>query len=203
MRANILAQATVLVLGLAGPGMTAHAADREIAIFAGGCFWSMEKAFDETKGVVEATSGYSGGTVKNPSYRQVVEGGTGHLESVRVEYIPSKVSYEALLDVYWHHIDPTDFHGQFCDKGGNYHTAIFYRDDAQKKAAEASKAKLEKSGRFIGPIATAIRPAGAFYPAESYHQDFAKKNPVHYNAYRIGCRRDARLAQVWGDEAPK
>jgi peptide-methionine (S)-S-oxide reductase len=181
--------------------VTAQAAQRAVAVFAGGCFWSMEKAFDETKGVIEATSGYSGGTVKNPSYRQVVEGGTGHLESVRVEYDPSKVGYAVLLSVYWHHIDPTDPDGQFCDHGANYKSAIFYGSESEKKAAEESKAALETSGRFKSPIVTELRAAAPFYPAEAYHQDYAKTNPVAYTSYRIGCRRDARLKQLWGDEA--
>ncbi len=206
MHARFLTQVAALALGLAAGSVAAKAAPspaHAVAVFAGGCFWSMEKAFDETKGVIEATSGYSGGTVKHPSYEQVVAGGTGHLESVRVQYDPAKVSYEALLSIYWHHIDPTDPYGQFCDHGGNYHSAIFYGDAAEKKAAEESKGALEKSGRFSEPIVTVIRAAAPFYAAEAYHQDYAKKNPVSYTAYRIGCRRDARLKALWGDEAPE
>lgn len=203
MRARVITQVAALALSLGAVSAIAAAAPRRAeAVFAGGCFWSMEKAFDETKGVIEATSGYSGGTAKNPSYRQVVEGKTGHLESVRVEYDPAKVSYETLLSVYWHHIDPTDPYGQFCDHGRNYHSAIFYGNDAEKTVAEKSKAALEASGRFRDPIVTAIRPASSFYSAEAYHQDYAKKNPVAYATYRFGCRRDARLKQLWGDEAP-
>jgi peptide-methionine (S)-S-oxide reductase len=204
MRIGFTKRAAALALGLAAGSSAATAAPRHaVVVFAGGCFWSMEKAFDETKGVIAATSGYSGGTVKNPSYEQVVEGGTGHLESVRVEYDPAKVSYATLLSVYWHHIDPTDPYGQFCDHGSNYHSAIFYGNEAEKKAAEDSKAALEKSGRFKAPIVTAIRPAASFYPAEAYHQNYAKNNPLNYTAYRIGCRRDARLKELWGDEAPR
>ena len=204
MRARGKTQIAALALSLAaGSAAAAAAPAHAVAVFAGGCFWSMEKAFDGTKGVIEATSGYSGGTVKNPSYRQVVQGGTGHLESVRVKYDPAKVSYAALLSVYWHHIDPTDPYGQFCDHGGNYHSAIFYGDEAEKKAADESKVALEKSGRFKAPIVTVIRAAAPFYPAEADHQNYAKNNPVAYAAYRIGCRRDARLEQLWGDEAPE
>ena len=180
----------------------ASAQQRAVAIFAGGCFWSMERAFQETPGVMTAVSGYSGGTVKNPSYEQGGTGQTGHRETGRVEYDPAKVSYAQLLDVYWHHIDPTDDAGQFCDKGTEYRSAIFVTDAAQRKAAEASKAGIAGSHRFQTNIVTEILPAGAFYPAEDYHQDFYLKNPARYNAYRIGCGRDLRMKQLWGDEAP-
>ena len=181
----------------------ATAQERKVALFAGGCFWSMERAFQETPGVMAVVSGYSGGTVANPSYEQVGTGTTGHRETVRVEYDPARISYAQLLDVYWHHIDPTDDRGQFCDKGSEYRSAIFVADDAERKAAEASKAALQASPRFKGTtIATEILPAGPFFPAEEYHQDFYLKNPGRYNEYRVGCRRDERMKQIWGAEAP-
>ena len=172
-----------------------------VATFAGGCFWCMEPPFDRLPGVTATISGYTGGRVANPSYEQVSSGTTGHAEAVQVIYDPKKVSYEKLLEVYWVNIDPTVKDRQFCDSGHQYRTAIFYNDDSQRKAAEASKAALEKSKPFREPIVTPIEMAGAFYPAEEYHQDYYKKNPVRYNFYRNGCGRDARLKQLWGDKA--
>ena len=172
----------------------------ETALFAGGCFWSVEKFFQELDGVVYATSGFAGGDLKNPSYEQVITGTTGHLESVEVVYDPTKITYQQLLDTYWHHIDPVSPDGQFCDFGPQYHTAIFYLNPAQKRMAEESKKTLEDSRRFNQPIAVEIRAASPFYAAEDYHQDFYKKNPVHYNSYRIGCGRDRKLKAIWGDE---
>jgi peptide-methionine (S)-S-oxide reductase len=171
------------------------------ATFAGGCFWCMEGPFDRLPGVDATISGYTGGRTANPTYEQVSSGRTGHAESVTVVYDPKRVSYEQLLDVFWHNIDPTTRDRQFCDTGSQYRTAIFYRDDAQRKAAEASRAALEKSKPFKEPIVTEIVMAGAFTPAEDYHQDFYVKNPVRYNLYRTGCGRDARLKQLWGDKA--
>jgi peptide-methionine (S)-S-oxide reductase len=171
------------------------------AIFAGGCFWSEEKAFEGLPGVVSVTSGYTGGNVKSPTYEQVSSGVTGHVEAVEVLFDPAKTTYANLLEVFWHNTDPMDAGGQFCDHGPEYRSAIFTLDDAQKAAAEASRRKLEENPKFAGKIVTQIAPAGAFYPAEEYHQDFAKKNSVHYGAYRMGCRRDARLTQIWGDAA--
>jgi peptide-methionine (S)-S-oxide reductase len=171
-------------------------AETKSAVFAGGCFWSMEKAFEETPGVTGATSGFSGGTVPNPTYQQVVNGGTGHLEAVKVDYDPAKVSYEQLLMTYWHSTDPTDAQGQFCDKGDNYHTAIFYGSDEEKALAEKTKATVE--AQLKQSVVTQILPAMPFYPAEDYHQDFYKKNPDRYDAYRIGCGRDRRKAELWG-----
>jgi len=171
------------------------------AIFAGGCFWCMEKPFDALPGVVSTTSGYTGGTLPNPTYEQVSSGNTGHVESVRVEYDPSKVSYETLVEVFWRNIDPLDDRGQFCDKGYQYTSAIFYGSDAEKRVAEASKKKLEESGRLAGPIATRIVPAAQFFDAEEYHQNYYEKNPVRYRYYRYRCGRDARLTEIWGDEA--
>ena len=174
---------------------------KAVAIFAGGCFWCMEPPFDNTPGVISTTSGYTGGTKVNPTYHEVSSGDTGHAESVEVIYDPKVVSYEKLLDVYWHNIDPTVKDRQFCDAGTQYRSAIFYVDDAQKKAAEASKAALEKAKPFKQPIVTAIEMAGTFYPAEEYHQDYYMKNPVRYQIYRSGCGRDARLKELWGDKA--
>jgi peptide-methionine (S)-S-oxide reductase len=167
------------------------------AIFAGGCFWCMEGPFDVLPGVVSTTSGYTGGHLVNPSYEQVSAGGTGHAESVLVRYDPRKIDYAKLLDAFWHNIDPFAVDAQFCDHGHQYRSAIFYANDEQRRLAEASKADLQK--KFDKPIATAIEPAGAFYPAEEYHQDYYQKNPVRYKFYRYHCGRDQRLAQIWGD----
>ena len=167
------------------------------AIFAGGCFWCVEADFDKLPGVLSTESGYAGGELKNPTYEQVSRGGTGHAESVRVTYDPKKVDYEKLVDYFWHHVDPTVKDRQFCDVGNQYRTAIFYQDDAQRRAAEASKSALEKSGR-LSHVYTEIAPAGMFYPAEEYHQDYYKKNPIRYKYYRATCGRDARVNEVWG-----
>ena len=172
-----------------------------VATFAGGCFWCMEPPYDKIPGVDATISGYTGGRVANPSYEQVSSGSTGHAEAVQVVYDPKKVTYEQLLDIFWHNIDPTVKDRQFCDGGSQYRSAIFYHDEGQRKAAEASKAALEKSKPFKEPIVTQIVMAGPFYPAEDYHQDYYTKNPVRYNLYRSGCGRDARLKQLWGDKA--
>jgi len=197
----------LLLIGLFLAAALARAADApakpgyQTAIFAGGCFWSMQKLFDHVPGVVSTTVGYTGGTRKNPSYEQVSYGDTGHLESVKVVYDPAQVSYEKLLDAYWHDIDPTTVEQAFCDTGPEYSSAIFYTTPAQQQAAEASKAALEKSKPFKASIVTAVRAAGEFWPAEEYHQEFYKKSPLRYQSYRLGCRRDARLAELWGDAA--
>jgi methionine-S-sulfoxide reductase len=180
---------------------TSSRAAEATAIFAGGCFWCEESAFEGLPGVVSVVSGYTGGHVANPTYEDVSSGRTGHTESARVTYDPAKISYAKLLDVYWHNVDPTDGDGQFCDRGSQYRPAIFYLDDAQKKEAEASKRKLEEIPKLEGKIAVQIVAAATFYPAEEYHQDFCKKKPAHYEAYRKGCRRDARLKEIWGDAA--
>ena len=194
-------------LGLAGAAEMAKQPQPQpgqaVATFAGGCFWCVESDFDKLPGVISTTSGYTGGRVANPDYEQVSSGGTGHAESVQVIYDPSKVTYAQLLSYFWHHIDPTVKDRQFCDIGPQYRTAVFYHDEAQKRAAEASKAALEKSKPFPQPIVTEIVPAGVFYPAEEYHQDYYKKNPLRYKYYRNGCGRDARLMQLWGDQAGK
>ena len=171
----------------------------ERAIFAGGCFWCMVPPFEKLPGVQEVVSGYTGGHKDNPTYAEVSSGGTGHLEAIMVVYDPAKVSYEKLLEVFWMQIDPTDPGGQFADRGSQYRTAIFYLNPEQKTAAEKSKQELQRSGRFPKPIATPILPAARFWPAEEYHQDFYKKDPGHYYAYRSGSGREQFLKQQWGD----
>jgi peptide-methionine (S)-S-oxide reductase len=168
------------------------------AVFAGGCFWCEETAFKGVPGVISVVSGYTGGQKKNPTYEEVSAGGTGHAESVEVTYDPAKISYEKLLEIFWHNVDPLQASGQFCDHGTQYRSAIFYANDAQHAAAEASKRKLEEEPRFKGKIVTQIAPASTFYPAEDYHQDFYKKSPLRYKTYRAGCGRDARLQELWG-----
>jgi peptide-methionine (S)-S-oxide reductase len=172
-----------------------------VATFAGGCFWSMERPFQHVPGVISTTVGYTGGHTTNPSYENVGTRTTGHTESVEVVYDPTKLTYEKLLDVYWHNIDPLTREAQFCDHGNEYRTVIFYHNAAQRAAAEASKTALEKSGRFKQPIVTQIVPASTFWKAEAYHQHFADRNPQYYDAYRRGCGRDARLRQIWDDSA--
>lgn len=171
------------------------------ATFAGGCFWCMEAPFDVLPGVISTTAGYTGGSKKNPTYQEVSGGRTGHAEAVQVVYDPKKISYQKLLEVFWHNIDPTVKDQQFCDVGSQYRTGIFYHDDAQKQAAEASRAALQKSRPFKGEIVTEITAAAEFTPAEDYHQDFYMKNPTRYKFYRAGCGRDARLKELWGATA--
>jgi peptide-methionine (S)-S-oxide reductase len=175
----------------------------EKATFAGGCFWCMEPPYDVIPGVISTTSGYIGGRTANPTYEQVTSGATGHTEAVEIVYDPAKVSYEKLLEVFWVNIDPTVKDRQFCDAGTQYRTGIFVHNDAQRKAAEASRAALEKSKPFKAAIVTPIEMAGTFYRAEEYHQDYYVKNPVRYKFYRNGCGRDARLKELWGDKAGK
>jgi peptide-methionine (S)-S-oxide reductase len=171
----------------------------ETAIFAGGCFWCVEEAFDKIPGVVATTSGYIGGTLADPTYKQVSAGGTGHYEAVEVAYDTSKVSYAQLLDTFWKNVDPFDPAGQFCDKGDSYLSAIFVADDAERQAAEASKQAV--ADRFSMPVATAVLSESKFYPAEEYHQDFYKKNPARYTYYKWGCGRAQRLEEIWGEPA--
>ncbi|NOX20003.1 MAG: peptide-methionine (R)-S-oxide reductase MsrB [Nitrospirae bacterium] len=170
------------------------------ATFAGGCFWCMEPAFEGLDGVVDVIAGYTGGKEKNPTYKDVSSGKTGHVEAVQILYDPERISYKRLLDIFWQQIDPTDPGGQFADRGPNYKTAIFYHDEVQKKLAEESKKALEASGIFDKPIVTEIRPAGPFYPAEQYHQDYYKKNPVKYKFYRYASGRDGFLKKYWGNK---
>ncbi len=172
----------------------------EKATFAGGCFWCMTPPFEKLDGVKEVISGYTGGHTVNPTYEDVTSETTGHRESVEILFDPSKVSYEKLLDVFWHQINPTDAGGQFVDRGPSYESAIFYHNEEQKKLAEESKRRIAASGRFDKPIVTEILPAGPFYRAEDYHQDYWKKNPVRYKFYRFNSGRDQYLARVWGKE---
>ncbi|OBQ54073.1 peptide-methionine (S)-S-oxide reductase MsrA [Halodesulfovibrio spirochaetisodalis] len=193
---------SILTLLLAGVLLNfstqASAAPQATAIFAGGCFWCMQPAFDKVPGVTKTIVGYTGGTTQNPTYEQVSTGTTGHFEAIKVIYDPKKVSYEKLLDVYWHNIDPFDTNGQFCDIGSTYRSAIFYENSAQEMLADSTKNDVEK--RFKRSVATKVLKAGAFWPAEDYHQDYYMKNPVRYKFYRYRCGRDARLKNVWGDE---
>ncbi|MGZ8361667.1 MAG: peptide-methionine (S)-S-oxide reductase MsrA [Allosphingosinicella sp.] len=179
----------------AAPAAPVKAGPRAVALFAGGCFWSVESAFEHMPGVISATSGYVGGRVANPGYQRVVAGGTGHLEAVRVVYDPTRISYAALVARFFRNIDPLDAGGQFCDHGEQYRTAIFVAGAAERRTAEAAKAQVAR--RLRAPVATTIRAAAPFYPAEDYHQDYARRNPVQYGLYRRGCGRDARLQQVW------
>ncbi|MGI6317645.1 MAG: peptide-methionine (S)-S-oxide reductase MsrA [Dethiobacteria bacterium] len=172
----------------------------ELATFAGGCFWCMVPPFSLLPGVEKIVSGYTGGHQENPTYEQVCSKKTGHCEAVQITFDPEKVSYEELLEIYWRQIDPTDPGGQFVDRGEPYHTVIFYHSEEQKQKAEASKKALEESGRFDKPVVTKIIPAGAFYPAEEYHQDFYKKNPSHYRYYRLGSGRDDFAQKHWREE---
>jgi peptide-methionine (S)-S-oxide reductase len=173
----------------------------EKATFAGGCFWCMEAPFDTLPGVISVTAGYTGGQVKNPTYEEVSAGGTGHAEAVQIVYDPAIIGYNKLLEVFWHNIDPTVKDRQFCDRGRQYRSAIFYENGEQHRLALQSKAALDKSKPFGDPIVTEIVPAGGFYPAEEYHQHYYKKNPIRYNYYRTSCGRDRRLKELWGSRA--
>ena len=177
------------------------APDVQRAYFAGGCFWCMQYAFDKVPGVSKTVVGYTGGKVATPDYDEVSTGSTGHAESIEVQYDPAKVTYMQLLDVFWKNIDPTQANRQFADKGTQYRTAVFYRDDAEKQAAEASKDALEKSGKYNGkPIVTEITKAGSFYPAEEYHQEYYRKNPEHFQRYEVGSGRAGYVKKMWGVE---
>ena len=182
---------------------TLAATDNELAVatFAGGCFWCVESDFDTVLGVVETISGYTGGTVDDPTYKQVTAGGTGHREAVQIHYDPKQISYERLLHIFWRSVDPTDGGGQFCDRGESYQTAIFVGNEEERRLAEASKEALEQSMALDGPVVTPIEAAGEFHPAEDYHQDYYTKNPFRYRYYRFSCGRDSRVQQVWGKEA--
>lgn len=200
---------TLLLLSLPGVlraeenGSAAKAQDAkyETATFAGGCFWCIQPPFDKLEGVVSTTVGYTGGSEKDPTYEQVSYGKTGHAESIEIIYDPKKVTYEELLEVFWMNINPTDSGGQFVDRGKQYRPAIFYYGEAQKKAAEASKDKLDKSGKFDKPVVVEIVEATEFYPAEDYHQKFYQKSPVRYKTYRWGSGRDQFIEEYWGEAA--
>lgn len=181
------------------PSIGSTAASLDTAVFAGGCFWSMERPFDHVPGVIATAVGYTGGHTQHPTYQEVGSRKTGHTESVQVVYDPARVTYEKLLDVYWHNIDPVTKDAQFCDGGNDYRTAIFYRSPAQQEAAQRSRQMIQQ--HFKGPLATEVVPASTFWMAEEYHQHFADRNPVRYNAYRMGCGRDEQLRKIWGDRA--
>ena len=175
-------------------------ADQKLATatFSGGCFWCMEQPFDMLPGVIKTIPGYTGGDTKYPTYKEVSSGTTGHVEAMQITYAPSVISYEKLLEVYWHNIDPTNGNGQFCDTGNQYRAGIFYHNEEQKRLAEQSKTLLEKNKKFTGSIMTFIAAATEFYPAEDYHQNFSRKNPLTYKFYRFTCGRDNRLNELWG-----
>lgn len=202
LRSALLTACCVLVISASVSANAASAPEHTArAIFAGGCFWCMEPPFDELPGVLSTTSGYVGGRERRPTYEQVAAGETGHAEAVLVEYDPTQIDYATLLDVFWRNVDPLTPNRQFCDGGRQYRTGIFVLDDAQQAAAQASLAALSASGRFDAPIVTEITRAGRFWPAEHYHQDYYLKNPIRYRYYRTGCGRDARLRELWGEEA--
>ena len=191
---------TFLAISLFLISLNVNAADSstELATFAGGCFWCMEPPFDKLDGVISTTSGYTGGHKANPTYKQVSAGSTGHTEAIQIEYDPTKVSYEKLLAVFWKNIDPTTADRQFCDHGSQYRSGIFYHDESQKNAAEKSLQELQQTKPFDDPIVTEITAATVFYPAEEYHQDYYRKNPLRYKYYRYACGRDQRLEKLWG-----
>jgi peptide-methionine (S)-S-oxide reductase len=200
-KTGILALLIALAAGVASGGGAPGDGQPAVAVFAGGCFWCMQPAFDAVDGVIKTTVGYTGGHTQHPSYEEVSSGATGHYESVEVEYDPNRVSYAKLLDVFWHNVDPTDSGGQFCDRGDQYRSVIFVRDEAQRHEAESSEAQIEKVKPFPQPIVTRILPASTFWPAEEYHQQYYKKNPIRYKYYRWRCGRDQRLRELWGDAA--
>ncbi|MGH8505582.1 MAG: peptide-methionine (S)-S-oxide reductase MsrA [Stenotrophobium sp.] len=173
-----------------------------VATFAGGCFWCMQSDFEELPGVISVTAGYTGGKEPHPTYEQVSDHQTGHFESMELTYDTHKLSYDQVLDYFWHHVDPTDAGGQFCDRGPQYRSAIFYHDETQHQAAVASRDRIDKSGKLAAPVVTLILPATTFWPAEDYHQDYYKKNPLRYAYYRHSCGRDARVHEIWGRKTP-
>ncbi len=183
----------------APPDAPAASQQRAVATFASGCFWCTEADFEKVDGVIDAVSGYTGGRVANPTYEQVSTGNTGHIEGVQVFYDPTRVTYGQLLNVFWRNVDPVDATGQFCDKGEQYTSAIFYATPAEQAQAEASKRAIQQSDRITETVATRIVPAGVFYNAEEYHQSYYKKNPIRYRFYRNGCGRDQRLKELWGN----
>lgn len=212
---RVLTFSTVAIVALAAVSLAADSrtapvsakpaiapgATLEKAVFGGGCFWCMEGPFEKLDGVSEVRSGYAGGITKNPTYEEVSSGHSGHVEVVEVVYDPAKISYEKLLDTFWVNVDPTREDAQFCDRGEQYRSAIFPASDAQRAAAEKSLAELSKTKPFDAPIVTRVESFDAFWPAEEYHQDYYKKNPLKYRYYRGGCGRDRRLKELWGDRA--
>ncbi len=198
MKILSLLRLSIVAVVVAGSFSGQAASPLAKATFAGGCFWCMEEVFEAVDGVVSVTSGYTGGQQANPSYEEVSAGGTGHAEAVEIVYDPARVSYEKLLQVFWRNIDPTTPDRQFCDTGHQYRSAIFYHDETQHRLAEESKRAVEQTKTFTEPIVTEIVQALEFYPAEDYHQDFYKKNPIRYKFYKFNCGRAQRLAQLWG-----
>jgi len=182
----------------ASPETDNSAKNQETAIFAGGCFWCMEPPFDKLDGVISTTSGYTSGDKKNPTYREVSAGKTGHTEAIQIVFDPKKVSYAKLLEVFWKNIDPVAVNRQFCDAGTQYRSGIYYQNETQEKAAKSSLSQLEKNKPFKESIATEVVAASTFYPAEDYHQDYYLKNPLRYKYYRFSCGRDNRLTELWG-----
>lgn len=195
---GLLAGLTFNSAASAGEGNTMTSQSAK-ATFAGGCFWCMEPPYDKLDGVISTTSGYTGGQTENPTYEEVSAGSTGHAEAIQIEYDPAKVSYAQLLEVFWRNIDPTAKDAQFCDHGSQYRSAIFYHNDGQRRLAEESKQALVTSKKFDA-VQTQIEPASVFYPAEDYHQDYYRKNPLRYKYYRFSCGRDHRLKELWGDK---
>jgi len=197
---SVLAVSVFLIgaLSLQTTSQAAADATPAKAYFAGGCFWCMEEVFEKVEGVLSVTSGYIGGTVVSPSYEEVSAGRTGHAESVEVVYDPAKVSYQKLLDAFWLNVDPITPNAQFCDHGSQYRSAIFFQTDEEKRTSETSKQAIEQSSRFKDQIVTQIVMASQFYPAEEYHQDFYKKNPIRYKFYKYNCGRAQRLETLWG-----
>ena len=187
-----------IALGLASSPVPLAAAT---AIFAGGCFWCVESDFDKVPGVLRTTSGYTGGHLANPTYDDVTAGGSGHLEAVKIEFDPAEITYPRLLHIFWRSVDPTDGGGQFCDRGESYTTAVFAVSPEQRRLAEASRTALVRSGVLSAPVATPIKTAGSFYPAEDHHQNYHEKNPLRYKFYRFTCGRDRRVKELWGDQA--
>ncbi|WP_368077126.1 peptide-methionine (S)-S-oxide reductase MsrA [Mariluticola halotolerans] len=194
IRNGLMAWGTAAAMVMGNTAM-AGAADTKTAVFAGGCFWCVESDFDHVDGVLATISGYTGGTLENPTYKDVTKGGTGHYEAVEITYDPAKVTYDELMVAFWHSVDPTDAGGQFCDRGDSYRTAVFVTPE-QREVAEASKAAV--AGEISAPIVTEILDVATFYPAEDYHQDYYTKNPVRYNFYRLSCGRNQRVDDVWG-----
>jgi len=193
--------AGLLVASCLATGAAQSAGKTEVATFGSGCFWCTESDFDKVPGVLSTVSGFMGGHVENPTYRQVARGGTGHTEVVKVTFDPSKVSYAKLVEFYWRHVDPFDKKGQFCDRGDQYRPAIFTHSDTQRDIAKKSRRAIDTSGKFKQKIVVEITPASKFTAAEDYHQNFYKKNPAHYWRYRLGCRRDQRIERIWGKAA--
>jgi len=199
MRFLLLLSFTVAATLLYAP--QSESAESRKATFAGGCFWCMEPPFDALAGVISVSAGYTGGKKENPTYKEVSAGGTGHAEAVEIIYDPAVISYQKLLDTFWHNIDPIAVNRQFCDSGNQYRSAVFYHSEEQARLARDSKTALERSRRFNEPVATEITPAARFYQAEDYHQKYYKKNPLRYKYYRNGCGRDKRLKELWGEKA--